>query len=84
MPNSLSGESELEIQSSEDRLIDAVTASQQEALDTIEAAGRTVVTGLGVAQRELVDFVTAHIRHDLDTQQALLRCRSVRRQRLMT
>jgi hypothetical protein len=68
---------ELEIQSPEDRLIDAVTAGQQEAIDSVESAGNAVLEGIGLAQETLADLVTERIREGLDTQAALLRCRSL-------
>jgi hypothetical protein len=65
-----------EIQSVQDRLIDSVTAAEQEAIESFESAGQAVVEGFGRAQREIADFIAERIRQDLDTQQAYLRCRS--------
>ena len=65
------------IESLQDRLIDTVTVSQQEALETIESASSAVFEALSRAQAEISDFVAERIRQDLDTQQAFLRCRSL-------
>jgi hypothetical protein len=66
-----------EIQSVQDRLIDSVTAAEQEAIDSFESASQAMVEGLGRAQLEIADFIAERIRQDLDTQQAYLRCRSL-------
>ena len=65
------------IESLQDRLIDTVTVSQQEALETIESASSAVFEALSRAQAEISDFVAERIRQDPDTQQAFLRCRSL-------
>jgi hypothetical protein len=65
------------IESLQDRLIDTVTAGQQEAIETIESAGNAVFEALSRAQTEITEFVAERIRQDLDAQQALLRCRSL-------
>jgi hypothetical protein len=65
------------IESLQDRLIDSVTAGQQDAIDTIESAGHAMFEVLSRAQAEISDFVAERIRQDLDTQQAFLRCRSL-------
>lgn len=65
------------IESPQDRLIDSVTAHQQEAIDTVESAGNAVVEGLGLAQRAFADFVAERIRQDFATQRALLGSRSL-------
>lgn len=65
------------IESPQDRLIDSVTASQQEAIDSVESAGTAVVEGLGLAHRAFADFVAERIRQDLATQRALLGSRSL-------
>ena len=61
----------------QDALIDSVTASQQEALETMEAASHAMFEGLSQVQREIADFVAERIRQDMETQQELLRCRSL-------
>jgi hypothetical protein len=66
-----------EIESPQDRLIDTVTAAEQEVIETFESAGQAMVEGIGLAQQEIADFITERIRQDLDTQQAYLRCRSL-------
>ena len=68
---------EPEIESPQDRLIDTVTAVEQEAIDTFESAGQAVIEGIGLAQQEIAEFIAERIRQDLDTQQAYLRCRSL-------
>lgn len=65
------------IASAQDNLIDTVTASQQEALQALEAGGHAMFDGLSRVQREVADFVAARIRQDLETQQAMLRCRTM-------
>jgi len=60
-----------------DRLIDTVTASQQEAIETIESAGQAFLSTVTQVRNEMADFLAERIRQDLDTQQALLRCRSL-------
>jgi len=59
-----------------DAVADVVTATQQEALESIETAGAAVLAGVGTVQREIAEFVADRIRTDFDTQAALLRCRS--------
>ena len=65
------------IASAQDVLIDTVTASQQEALETMEAAGQAVFDGLSQVHREITEFVAERIRQDIETQQEFLRCRSL-------
>jgi hypothetical protein len=62
--------------SSADVAIDGVTLGQQQALETFESAQQAMMEGVTRFQKELVDFVSERIRHDMETQQALLRCRS--------
>jgi hypothetical protein len=66
-----------EIASAQDMLIDEMTASQQEALETVEAAGRAVFDGMSRVQHEIADFVAERIRQDIEAQQELLRCRTL-------
>jgi hypothetical protein len=66
-----------DISSAQDVLIDTVTASQQEALETMEAAGQAVFDGLSQVHREITEFVAERIRQDIETQQEFLRCRSL-------
>lgn len=65
------------IESAQDRMLDTVTAHQQQMLETMDSAGRALLAGLGETGREISDFVADRIRLDLDTQQAMLRCRTV-------
>ena len=65
------------IASMQDRLIDSVTAGQQEVLDAMESTGRAMIEGVDLTRRSLVDFVAERIRQDIDTQAALMRCRSL-------
>jgi len=65
-----------QIESVEDRLIDTVTASQQDAMETIDSTRAAVVDMLARARTEISGFVAVRIRQDLETQQELLRCRN--------
>jgi Phasin protein len=72
------GEDDAELLDSiQDRLIDTVTATQQEAIDTIESASQAMLEMFSIARVEITDFVAERIRQDLDVQQAFLRCRSL-------
>jgi hypothetical protein len=71
----LSGD-EQELRSIQDRMIDAVTLHQQDALDNVELAGHALVAGVERAHRGIAEFLSQKIRDDLDTHRALLRCRS--------
>jgi hypothetical protein len=64
------------VSSQADAAIDGITISQQQAMQTMEAAGQAMMEGVTRLQRELADFVSERIRHDVETQQALMRCRS--------
>jgi hypothetical protein len=77
MPKHFPQQAKTPIQSPGDRLIDTVTLNQQEAIDGVEAAGHALACGLEAAQREIADFVSERIRQDLDTQHALLLCRTL-------
>lgn len=68
---------DVELRSMQDRLIDTVTLQQQEALDSVEAAGQAMVAGIELAQREFAEYLSQRVRQDFDASQALLRCRSV-------
>ena len=54
----------------------ALAATQEEALHVMETTGTAMFEGLTKAQREISDFVAERIRQDVETQGALLRCRS--------
>jgi hypothetical protein len=60
-----------------DAVIDSVTVSQQQALQTMESAGAAMFEGVARVQREIADFVSERIRQDMETQQELLRCKSL-------
>ncbi len=64
------------IESPHDRLIDTVTAQQQEVIAGVESAGTATVAGIGVAHLIFTDFVRERMREDLETQRAILRCRT--------
>ena len=66
-----------DIESPQDRLIDSVTATHQEAIDTVESAGKAAAEGVGIAHRAFTDFVAERIRQDLATRRALLECRTL-------
>ena len=70
-------EAEAELGSAADAVIDTVTATQQEALRSIETAGAAVLEGVGRVQREIADFVAERIRNDMDAQSAMLRCKTL-------
>lgn len=66
-----------EIESPQDRLIDSVTASQQEVIDSAESAGTALVEGLGLVQLAMSDFLADRVRQSFETQRALLGSRSL-------
>jgi len=72
----LGGDAEV-IDTVQDRLIDTVTATQQEAIETLESAGQVFFSTVTRVQEEVAGFLAERIRQDLDTQQALLRCRTL-------
>ena len=51
-------------------------ASTEQALHVMGAAGTAMFKGLSRAQREISDFLAERVRQDVETQGALLRCRS--------
>ncbi len=57
-----------EVESPADKVIDTVTHTQQEALQAMEVAGTTLLTGLNEMQREIADFVAKRIREDMETR----------------
>lgn len=65
-----------EIASVADRTLDSVMIGQQQAVQTLEASSHAMVEGVTRIQREIVEFVSERIRHDMATQQELMRCRS--------
>lgn len=64
------------LSSAADTLIDRVTANQQEALDTMEAAGAALFAGVTLAQREIAEFVSERLRQDMAAREEFLNCRS--------
>ncbi len=66
-----------DIESPEDRLIDAVTLAEQEALETLDHAGAAAADGVVKAQVEIVTFMARRVQEDLDIQRALLDCTSL-------
>ena len=56
---------------------EAVASAQQETLHNIGAAGAAMLQGLTKAQTEISDFITQRIRQDVETQAAMLRCRTL-------
>ena len=57
--------------------IAVATKTQQQAVDSIERASASVLTGVTEMQKEIAGFVSERIRQDLETQQELLRCRTL-------
>ena len=66
-----------DIESPEDRLIDAVTLAEQEVLETLDHAGAATADGVVKAQVEIVTFMARRVQEDLDIQRALLDCTSL-------
>lgn len=60
-----------------DAVVDTLTATQQEALHGLETASTAVLQGVTSVQREIAEFVAERIRVDMETQQALLRCKTL-------
>lgn len=77
IPDSPESPPEPALGSPADAVIDTVTARQQQAIQTIETAGAAMIEGVTLVQREIADFVSQRIRQDMETQQELLRCRSL-------
>ena len=57
--------------------IAAAARTQQQAVESIERAGATLLTSVVEMQKEIAGFVSERIRQDLETQQELLRCRTL-------
>jgi len=70
-------EADADLGSAADTVIDSVTASQQQALQTMETAGAAMIEGVTRVQREIAEFVSERIRQDMETQQEFLRCKSI-------
>jgi len=57
--------------------IAAATKTQQQAVESMERVGATLFTSVVEMQKEVAGFVSGRIRQDLETQQELLRCRTL-------
>ena len=57
-------------------VLDAVVAGQTVAVQAVESTSRAMLEGMEKVRQEVVDFVSTRIRHDMETQQELLRCRN--------
>ena len=57
--------------------IAAATRTQQQAVESVERASASMLTGVTEMQKEVAGFVSGRIRQDLETQQELLRCRTL-------
>ena len=57
--------------------IAVATKTQQQAVESMEHAGASMLTGVTEMQKEIAGFVSERIRQDLETQQELLRCRTL-------
>jgi hypothetical protein len=51
--------------------------TQRQALTSIERSGGSMLTGLTEMQKKIAEFISERIRQDLETQQELLRCRTL-------
>jgi hypothetical protein len=60
-----------------DPVLDRLSTQQQETLDRMAIAGQAMLDGLSESQREIADFVAARVRQDIETQQALMACRTI-------
>lgn len=63
-----------DIESPEDRLIDAVTLAEQEAIEALDHVGAAAADSVAKAQVEIVTFMARRVQEDLDIQRALLDC----------
>jgi len=57
--------------------IAVATKTQQQALQSMERASASMLTGVTEMQKEIAGFVSERIRQDLETQQELLKCRTL-------
>ena len=57
--------------------IAVATRTQQQAVASMERSTGSMLTGLTEMQKEVAEFVSERIRQDLETQQELLRCRTL-------
>ena len=58
------------------QVLNAVVAGQTVAVQAVESTSRAMLEGMEKVRQEVVDFVSTRIRHDMETQQELLRCRN--------
>lgn len=65
------------LESAEDALIDSVVLTQQQAIDAMEATSAAVLAGFDATRRELAEVMAERMRRGLETQRALLDCRSL-------
>ena len=56
--------------------IAVATRTQQQAVELMERASASILTGVTEMQKEIAGFVSERMRQDLETQQELLRCRT--------
>ena len=49
----------------------------QQAIETMERAGASLLTGMTEIQKEIAEFVSDRIRQDMESQQELLRYRTI-------
>lgn len=66
-----------EIASAVDTITDTVVVTQQDVLQTMEAASASLVTGVSLMQREMAEFVSERLRQDMEAQQKFLRCKTL-------
>jgi hypothetical protein len=57
--------------------IAVATRTQRQAVASMERSTGSMLTGLTEMQKEIAEFVSERIRQDLETQQDLLRCRTL-------
>ena len=57
--------------------IAVATKTQQQAVESMERASASMLTSVAQMQREIAGFVSERVRQDLETQQELLRCRTL-------
>ena len=57
--------------------IAAATSTQRQAVESMERASASMLTGVAEMQKEVAGFISGRIRQDLETQQELLRCRTL-------
>jgi len=60
-----------------DRMIDAVTLSHQDALESVESARHAMLHGMAQVQGEIATFVGERVLQDLEVQAQLWQCRDL-------